>query len=87
LADAELLILLEVDVSDVDLDKSDDELDLLSDRNERAVRTSPVVPGLEPEMMEVQVRKKEDLDDVPFSVRLQKSLSVGVQVMPATSRS
>jgi hypothetical protein len=87
LADAELLILLEVDLSDVDLDKSHDELDLLSDRNERAVRPSPVVPGLESEMVEVQVRKKEDLDYMPFSVRLQKSVSGGVQVVPATSRS
>jgi hypothetical protein len=44
LTDTELSILLEGDVSDVDLDKSDDELDLLSDRNEHADPTSPVVP-------------------------------------------
>jgi hypothetical protein len=42
--DAELSILLEKDVSDIDWDKSDDELDLLSDRNERADPTRPVVP-------------------------------------------
>ena len=42
LTDAELLILLEGDVSDVDLDMSDDELDLGSNRNEHAVPTSPV---------------------------------------------
>jgi len=34
LTDAELLILLEGDASDVDLDMSDDELDLVSDRKE-----------------------------------------------------
>jgi len=34
LTDADLLILLEGDVSDVDLDMSDDDLDLVSDRNE-----------------------------------------------------
>jgi hypothetical protein len=45
--------LLEGDVSDVDLDKSDGDYDLLSCRNEHAVPTSPVVPGLDPEMVEV----------------------------------
>jgi hypothetical protein len=42
--DAELSILLEKDVSDIDWDKPDDELDLLSHRNEHADPTSPVVP-------------------------------------------
>jgi hypothetical protein len=51
------------------LDKSDDELDLLSDRNEHADPTSPVFPGLDPVMIEVQVGDKEDLEDVPFSLR------------------
>jgi hypothetical protein len=49
LTDAELLILLEGDVSDGDLDMSDDELDLVSDRNEHAVPTSLVALGLDPE--------------------------------------
>jgi hypothetical protein len=48
LTDAESLILSEGDVSDVDLDMSDDELDPVSDRNEHAVPTSPVAPGLDP---------------------------------------
>jgi hypothetical protein len=48
------------------LDKSDDELDLLSDRNEHADPTSPVVPWLDPEMIEVQVGDKKDSEDVPF---------------------
>jgi hypothetical protein len=69
LTDAELLILLEVDVSDVDLDTLNNELDLVSDRNEHAVSTSPVAPGLDPEMI------KEDLDDVSLSLHLQMSLS------------
>jgi hypothetical protein len=60
LTDAELSTLLEGNVSDVDLDKSDNELDLLSDRCEHADPTSPVVPGLDPEMIEVQVGGKED---------------------------
>ena len=87
--DAELLILLEGDVSDVDLDMSDDEVDLVSDRNQHAVPTSPVVPGLDPEMIEVRVGKEEDLDDVSLSLRLQMSLSgdAEVQVVPATSHS
>jgi hypothetical protein len=66
---AELSILLEGDVFDVDLDKSNNELDLLSDRNEHADSTSPVVPGLDPEMIEVQVGDKQNLEDVPFSLR------------------
>jgi hypothetical protein len=69
LTDAELLILLEGDASDVDWDKSDDEMDLNSDRNEHAYPTSPMVPGLDPEMIEVQVGDEEDLEDVPFSLR------------------
>ena len=55
LTDAELLILLEGEVSEIDLDVSDDGLDLVSNRNEHAVPTSPVAPGLDPEMFEVQV--------------------------------
>ena len=55
LIDAELLILLEGEVSDIDLDVSDDGLDLVSNRNEHAVPTSPVATGLDPEMVEVQV--------------------------------
>jgi len=55
LTDAELLILLEGELSDVDLDVSDDELDLVSNRNEHAVRTSPVAAGLDPEMIKVRV--------------------------------
>jgi len=42
-------------LSDIDLDVSDDELDLVSNRNEYAIPTSPLVPGLDPEMIEVQV--------------------------------
>jgi hypothetical protein len=60
---------LEGDVSVVDLDKSNDELDLLSGRNEHAHPTRPMVPGLDPEMIEVPVRDKEDFADVPFSLR------------------
>jgi hypothetical protein len=44
LTNAELSIFLEGDVSDVELDKSDNELDLLSDRNEHVDPTSPMVP-------------------------------------------
>jgi len=55
LTDAELLILLEGEVSDIDLDVSDDGLDLVGNRNEHAVPTSPVAPGLDPEMIEVWV--------------------------------
>jgi len=55
LTDAELLILLEGELSDVDLDVSDDELDSVSNRNEHAVPSSPVAPGLDPEMIEVRV--------------------------------
>jgi hypothetical protein len=86
LTDAQLLILFEGDESDFDLDKSVDEMDSLSDRNEHAVPTSPVAPGLEPETIEVHVGEKEDLNDVPFSLHLHKSLSgnAEVQVEPAT---
>jgi hypothetical protein len=89
LTDAELLILLEGDVSDVDLNMSDDELDHVSDRNEHEVPTGPVAPGLNPEMIEARVGEKEDLDDVSLSLRLQISLSgdAEVQVVPATSNS
>jgi len=55
LADAELLILLEGNVSDIDLDVSDDGLDLVSNRKEHAGPTSPVAPGLDPEMIEGRV--------------------------------
>ena len=54
LTDAELLLLLEGELSD-NLDVSDDELDLVSNRNEHAVPTSPVAPGLDPEVIEVRV--------------------------------
>jgi len=53
LTDAELLILLEGDVYDIDLDVSDDELDLV--RNEHAVPSSSVAPELDPEVIEVWV--------------------------------
>jgi len=55
LTDAELLILLEGELPDVDLDLSDDELDLVSNRNVHEVPTSPVAPELDPEMIEVRV--------------------------------
>jgi len=55
LTDVELLILLEGEVSDVDLDVSDDGLDLVTNKNEHTVPTSPVAPGLDPEMIEVRV--------------------------------
>jgi hypothetical protein len=58
LTDAELMILFEGDVCDVDLDKSHDKMDPLSDRNEHAVPTIPVVPGLDSEMIKVQVGEK-----------------------------
>jgi hypothetical protein len=89
LKDAVFLILLEGDVYDVDLDMSDDELDRVSDRNEHAVPTSPVAPGMDPEMIKVRVGEKEDLDDVSLRLRLQRSLSgdAEVQVGPATSNS
>ena len=85
LTDVELLILLE----DVHLNTSDDELDLLCDRNEHAVPTSPVVPGLDPEMVEVQKEEEQDLDDVPLRLLFEMSLSgdAEVQVVPATSHS
>ena len=67
MTDTELLILLEGDVSDVDLDMSDDELDLVSDRKEHAGPTSPMAPGQDPEMIEVRVGEEEDLDDVCLS--------------------
>jgi hypothetical protein len=67
LTDAELLILLEGDVSDLDLDMSDDELDFVSNRNEHAVPTSPVSPGLDPEMIKVRVGEEVDLDHMPFA--------------------
>ena len=87
LTDAELLILLEGAVSDVDLDTSDDELNLVCDRNEHAV--SPVVPGMEPERIEVQKGEEWELDDVPSSLRFQMSVSgdAEVQDVPATSHS
>jgi len=55
LTDAELLILLEGELSDADLDVSDDELDLVSNRNEHAVPTSPMAPELDPEMNKVRM--------------------------------
>jgi hypothetical protein len=64
LTDAELLILLEGDISDVDLDMSDDGLDLVNDRNEHAVPTSPMAPELDPEMSEVWMGEEEGLDDM-----------------------
>ena len=86
LTDAEVLILLEEDVCDVDLDKSDDELHLVCDRNEHAVPTSPVDPGLDPEMMKVQKGEEEDLYDVPLSLCFHVSLSgdAEVQVAPTS---
>jgi hypothetical protein len=42
---------------------------MMSDRNEHANTTSPVVLGLDPEMIEVQVGDNEDLEDMPFSFR------------------
>jgi hypothetical protein len=89
LTDAELLILLEGDVSDVDLDVSDDESDFASNRNEDAVPINPVALGLDPEMVEVRVGEEEDLDDMSLSLRLQMSLSedAKVQVVPTNSHS
>ena len=67
LTDVELLILLKGDVSEVGLDMSDDELDFVSNRNKHAVPTSPVSPGLGPEVIKVQVGEEVDLDDMPFA--------------------
>jgi hypothetical protein len=46
-----------------------------------------MAPGLEPEMIEVQVGEENDFDDTPLSLRLQMSLSgdAEVQVVPMTS--
>jgi hypothetical protein len=82
LTDAELLILLEGELSD-NLDVSDDELDPVSSRNEHAVPTSPVASRLDPEMIEVLVGKGEDLDVTALRLRLQMSLSVGAEVQVA----
>ena len=73
----------------VDLDVSNHELDLVSDRNEYAVPTSPMAPGLDPEMIEVQVGEEKDFDDMPLSLCLQISRSgdAKVQVVPGTSHS
>jgi hypothetical protein len=49
------VILFEGEFSGVDLDVSDDELYLVSNRNEHAVPTSPVAPGLDPEVIEVRL--------------------------------
>jgi hypothetical protein len=89
LTDAELLLLLEGDVSDVDLDMSDDELDLASDINRCLFPTKPMVPGLDPEMIEGQVWEEDDLDDVPLSLRLPVSRGgdAEVEAMPAISHS
>jgi hypothetical protein len=48
-----------------------------------------MAPGLEPEMIEVQVGEEEDFDDTPLCLRLQMSLSedAEVQVVPMTSHS
>jgi len=48
-----------------------------------------MAPGLDPEMIEVQVEEEEDFDDMPLSLRLQMSLSgdAEVQVVPTTSHS
>jgi hypothetical protein len=68
---------------------SDDELDFVRNRNEHAVPTSPMAPGLDPEMIEVSVGKEEDLDDMLSSLCLQMPHSVDaeVQVVLATSHS
>lgn len=67
---AELLILLEGDISEVDLDMSDDEMDLVGDKNQHARPTNTMVPGLDPEMTEVQV-EEDDMNDMPLSLCLQ----------------
>lgn len=67
LADEELLILLEGDVSGLDLNMSDDELDFVSNRNEHAVPTSRVSPGMDREMIKVRVGEEVDLDHMPFA--------------------
>ena len=54
LTDVELLIPLEGVITEVDLDTSDDQLELDCDRNEHAVPTSPTVPGLDSRIIEVQ---------------------------------
>ena len=90
MTDADLLILLEGDVSDFDLDMSGDDLDIVSDRNERiSPLTSHVAPRLDPVMIKVQVWEEEDLDDMPLSLRLKMSLNgdAEVQVVLVTSHS
>ena len=89
LTDTEFLILLEGDVSDVDLDMSDDELDLVCDRSEHAVPTSPLVSRLDPEMIKVQKGEEDNLGDVPLTLCFQMSVSgdAEVQVVPAASHS
>jgi hypothetical protein len=54
---------LEGDVSDVNLDMSDDELDLANDTNRPSLPTKPMVPGLDPQMIEVRdAGRDEDAD-------------------------
>jgi len=84
----DLLILLEGDVSDVNLYMSDDDLDLVSNENEQvSPLTSPVTPKLDLVMIKVEVWEEEDLDDIPLSLHLQMSLSgdAEVQVVLVTS--
>jgi hypothetical protein len=70
LTDAELLIVWEGNVSDVHLDTSDDELDLVSDTSQPADPTNNMVSGLDPEMIDVHV-KEDDVHDKPLSLRFQ----------------
>jgi hypothetical protein len=50
------------DVSDVNLDMSDDELDLANDTNRSSFPTKPMVPGLDPQMIEVRDAGRDDAD-------------------------
>jgi hypothetical protein len=45
---------------------SDDEMDLVGDKNQHARPTDTMVPGLDPEMTDVQV-EEDDMNDMPLS--------------------
>jgi hypothetical protein len=67
--DAELLVLLEGDVSDVDLEISD-EADIEIDEHQC---TSHTIPGPDPGKIEAQDEEEMEVNDVPLAPHLQTS--------------
>jgi hypothetical protein len=71
LTDEEMLIHLEGDVSEADLEESDEKSEIVNAvQQDPGISATPFIQGLDPDMVEVQSHRGVDEDDVPLAKRI-----------------